>query len=804
MDADGAGFRPGWVLGQSGDRHGALEGLVVLEVSETLAGQVAGGLLADMGATVVRIESLAGAASRGRGPCIAGESDALYFQCENRGKLSVSADWGGLGGDARIQRLVKCADALIDDLGPGRLEELGFPLASETSGTSGLCLLRISAFGAFGPLSTCKSDDRIAQAFGGVQYVTGFPDRPPIPITIPIAEYWTGIIGASGLLIALFHALRSGQSQTVDLAMYEAALRLQDANVAAFGRYGDIPTRTGNESLLVAPAGVYETSDQRWVALSGAGDQPYARLCSVIGRAELITDDRFRTQDARARHSAEINRIIAEWIRAHTSDEAARLLGDGGVAGALVSSASDIIADPHIRARQDVLPLTTQSGRTVLAPGVTPRLLLTPGQTPPRAPSLGEHNVGVEKICTPTSAPSMPADQEASEQYSEALSGIRVLDLGRWLAGPVAASLLADFGAEVIMVELPGARRRNGKEFTRRDLSFLATNRNKRSITVDIRTEAGRQAICDLAAKSDVLVENFRPGTLERWAIGPSELLRYNPGLVILRASGYGQTGPYASRSAFNPVGLALGGTMHLNGWPDRPPLNDGMTSGDYTTALFGEFGVLCALLRRLRDNQGQVVDVSLVESILRLTGDLLAVESGLGIVRSRAGGISPLYPVAVTECAADGRFVAVSAETWEEVADALDAGGATGGQDSDTQGRLSAYIRSMEAEAAVASLRTAGLAASAVQSIADICNSEHIRERGSLIKLFQEDVGEIWLPAAVPRLSRTPGGVRSVPSVPGADNEEVFGELLEYDDLRIAQLCASGAPETGEVEGGR
>src|SRR5262249_24802518 len=183
---------------------------------------------------------------------------------------------------------------------------------------------------------------------------------------------------------------------------------------------------------------------------------------------------------------------------------------------------------------------------------------------------------------------------------------------------------------------------------------FPVTNRNKRSITLDVRAPRGREVFLELAKRSDVIVENFRPGTLERWNLGPELLRQTNRRLVVLRSSGFGQSGPYASRAAFNPVGLAFGGMTYLNGWPDRPPLRDGVTAGDYSTALFNTLGVVAALLRRDLDGEGQIVDTAMFECVLRLTGDLCAVRSALGMRRERASGDSPLYPSSVTAEAAD------------------------------------------------------------------------------------------------------------------------------------------------------
>ena len=313
-----------------------------------------------------------------------------------------------------------------------------------------------------------------------------------------------------------------------------------------------------------------------------------------------------------------------------------------GVAGTAIQSVDDILADEHVQARQAVLTLRSQSGHDFRAPAPVPKFSRTPARQPLGAPRLGEHTSAVRtSIETMTTHPRREGPAEAGDTSGGPLHGLRVLDLSQWLAGPAAATLLADFGAEVIMVELP-ADRPPPRPLGTHDLGFLVTNRNKRSVTLDVRTPAGRAVFLDLLRVSDVIVENFRPGTLERWNLGPGTLLDSNPRLVLLRASGFGQSGPYSSRSAFNPVGLAFGGMTYLNGWPDRPPLRDGVLAGDYGTALFNVLGVLAALLRRDRDGQGQVVDVAMYEAVLRMTGDMLAVRSALGMRRERAGGSGP------------------------------------------------------------------------------------------------------------------------------------------------------------------
>src|SRR5262245_61128542 len=716
------------------NRGGALEGGVVVELTQGLAGEIAGGLLADLGATVVKIESPGGSPIRRRGPCLPGE-DSLYFQSENRGKYSVLAEPTDLVREPGLATLLTAADALVEDLGPGRLEASGLAPDALLARTARLAVLRISPFGQMGPLASERGDDRIAQAFCGMQFATGFPDRPPIPVTVPLADAWSASLGASALLMAVFHARRSGQGQVVDLGLYQTGLRMQEEAVIRHHRTGAVATRMGTESPTVVPANVYPTRDGGWIALSGAGDQTFARLCEAIDAPEAARDPRFATSAARLAHRAASNELVRSWIIEHDlADVEARFMA-AGVAGTAVRSVDEIIADPHVRAREAVMPLRSFSGRDFLAPAPVPKFSRTRARAATAAPRLGEHTASVRSAVERIAGRARP-DVRPAIRAGMALAGVRVLHLSQWLAGPAAAALLGDFGAEVIMVELPapGAAPMDGPGS--RGPGFPVTNRNKRSITLDVRSPRGREVFLELVRVSDVIVENFRPGTLERWGLGPATLCAVNPRLVLLRSSGFGQSGPYAARAAFNPVGLAFGGLTYLGGFPDRPPLRDGVTAGDYSTALFNALGVVAALLRRDLDGEGQVVDTAMCECALRLTGDLLAARSALGIRRERAGGDWPIYPSSPTAESLDGRFVAVSATSWDEVGGALERLGRPHAEDPDRiRDEVSRVVGALAADEAVRVMRQAGLAASAVNSVADLVREPHLWSRGDLVR---------------------------------------------------------------------
>jgi succinyl-CoA---D-citramalate CoA-transferase len=807
------------------DRGGALAGLVIVELSRAFAGQMAGGLLADLGATVIKVEPREGSPLRSRGPAIAGE-DSLYFQSENRGKYSVTADLAALASDPALARLLEAADAIVEDLGPGKLEAAGLGPGALEASNPRLVVLRISPFGQTGPLAGEQGDDRIAQAFSGVQFATGFPDRPPIPVTVPLAEAWTGIHGASGLLMAIFHARRSGRGQVVDLALYETALRMQEDVVVRYDRTGAVTTRMGTESLTVVPANVYATRDGGWIAVSGAGDQPFARLAEAVDAPDAPRDPRFATPSARLANRAAADALVADWIAEHDLAEVDARFAAAGVTGTAVRSVDEIIADEHVKAREDLLRLRSHTGRDFLAPAAVPKLSRTPAAAPASAPLRGEHTAAVRSAidriaarpraravtgAIPDPAATEPPVSDAATSMPEQaggaavtgpLAGIRVLDLSQWLAGPAATALLADFGADVIMIELPSSGAADGQG--RGSPGFVVTNRNKRSVTLDVRAPRGRAVFLELAARSDVIVENFRPGTLERYDLSPATLHAVNPRLVVLRSSGFGQTGPCRARAAFNPVGLAFGGMTYLNGWPDRPPLRDGVTGGDYSTALFNVLGVLAALLRRDRDGEGQVVDTAMFECALRLTGDALALRSALGIRRERAGGDWPLYPASLTAEAADGRFLATSGNSWGDFIAALERLDRPRLADpARVREEMTQLVAALPADVAARTLRQVGLAASPVNSVAELIREPQLWSRGVLARLLHPDLGEIVTQGVVPQLSRTPGRIAGWSRSPGSDNDAVLRGILGYtpEQIRAATMPLRDEPATSNPD---
>jgi crotonobetainyl-CoA:carnitine CoA-transferase CaiB-like acyl-CoA transferase len=395
-----------------------------------------------------------------------------------------------------------------------------------------------------------------------------------------------------------------------------------------------------------------------------------------------------------------------------------------------------------------------------------------------------------------------------------ALVGLTVLDLATFLAAPVCATLLGEFGAEVIKVEQPGAGddlRRLGQPAAPGGPSYwwLVEARNKKSITCNLRAPEGQALIRRLAARSQVVAENFRPGTLERWGLGWDELARENPALVLVRISGFGQTGPYRERPGFGRIAAAFGGLAYVCGYPDRAPVPPGTpTVPDYLAGVFGALGALVALRHAERTGLGQVVDVGLWEPVLRVLDDAVAVHGGTGLVRERLGSGTESAVPENHYWTRDGRWIAIAATNDRMFARLLEAMG-RGDLAGDprlrtTPARLAhralvddlvgAWVAERDAATALAALEGAEVPASLVMSVRDLFEDPHVRAREGILTVMAGELGALRMPGVVPRLEATPGRVEHPgPLKPGEHNEEIYRDRLGLSATELADLRAGG-----------
>lgn len=391
------------------------------------------------------------------------------------------------------------------------------------------------------------------------------------------------------------------------------------------------------------------------------------------------------------------------------------------------------------------------------------------------------------------------------------LTGIRVIELGTMVAGPVVCTLLADFGAEVIKIEQPAGGdpiRNIGPFVNGESLWWNVEGRNKKSVTVDLRRPAGQQLVRELVGQADLVVENFRPGTMDKWNLGYGALSELNPRIVMLSVSGYGQTGPYAQRPAYDRIALAFAGMLNMTGFPDRPPLRPGTAMADYQSALYGAFASMVALFHRdTRAGRGQHIDLSLYESIFRFTDVMLTAYDKVGTRRERSGNEHFAAAPGDHFPTRDGRFVALSVSNNAVFARVCRAIGQPGLIDDprftnhtlrftnlrEINGIVGRWIASVSHEALEAAFDAEGVAYSFVYSVGDILDDPHYQARESFVTVDHPRMGPIKMQGVLPRMKGTPSSpIRVAPEL-GIDTDDVLSTLLDRTPEEIAALRSEG-----------
>lgn len=384
-----------------------------------------------------------------------------------------------------------------------------------------------------------------------------------------------------------------------------------------------------------------------------------------------------------------------------------------------------------------------------------------------------------------------------------ALGGLRVLELGQLIAGPFAAKTLADFGADVIKIESPESgdplrKWRLIKDGT--SVWWQVQSRNKRSLALDLRDTEAQSIVRQLATEADVLIENFRPGAMEGWGLAPDDLLKLNPRLIVLRISGYGQTGPYCDRPGFGVVAEAMGGLRHLTAEPGRVPVRVGVSIGDTLAALHGVIGILLALQHRNTSGRGQVIDVALYEAVFNCMESLLPEYSAFGAVRAAAGSALPgIAPSNAYLCADDGyaliagngdsifrRLMSLIGRDDLGLDPSLADNAGRVARVSELDDAIAGWTATRSVDEVLAALAEASVPAGRIYTVADIAADPHYAARGMLQQIQMDDGSTLQVPGIVPKLSLTPGNHhRNAPSL-GQDSDAILRELgLTTDQIQ-------------------
>ncbi|NKZ08180.1 CaiB/BaiF CoA transferase family protein [Actinomadura latina] len=406
----------------------------------------------------------------------------------------------------------------------------------------------------------------------------------------------------------------------------------------------------------------------------------------------------------------------------------------------------------------------------------------------------------------------MSTHDGATQDVRGPLADLRVVEMGQLLAGPFCGQLLGDFGAEVIKLESPGAgdpMRQWGREKPHgKSLWWPVVARNKKSVTCNLRTAEGQDLARRIIGRADIVVENFRPGTLERWGLDFETLRESNPGLILVRVSGFGQSGPYAPRAGYGSIGEAMGGIRYVTGDPGNAPSRAGISLGDSLAAVFATIGALAAVHHRSNTGRGQVVDSAIYEAVLAMMESLLPEWAVAGYQRERTGSVLPnvspsnVYPtasgemilIAANQDTVFGRLAKTMGRP-ELADDPRFAGHADRGRNMEELDELiSAWSATLGTEALLEALHEGGVPAGRIYTAKDMFDDPHFAAREAIVRLAHPDFGELPMHNAFPRLSETPGSVRHPGPALGEHNREVYGGLLDLREDEIAALAERGA----------
>jgi crotonobetainyl-CoA:carnitine CoA-transferase CaiB-like acyl-CoA transferase len=395
-----------------------------------------------------------------------------------------------------------------------------------------------------------------------------------------------------------------------------------------------------------------------------------------------------------------------------------------------------------------------------------------------------------------------------------ALDGIRVIELGQLIAGPFCGQLLGDMGAEVIKVEPPSVDGKGGgdpmRNWGRGDdkLWWEVVSRNKKAVSANLRVPEGQELVRKLAAKADILIENFKPGTLEKWGLGPVALHAINPRLIIVRVSGYGQTGPYSERAGFGGIGEAMGGWRYFVGDPDRAPSRMGVSIGDTLAATYGCMGALAALHAREKTGKGQVVDSALYEAVLQVMESVVPEYHWSGYIRERSGSVLPgIAPSNVYKCK-DGDYLigANQDAVWARLAEAMGQAElaqdpryvthvARGKNQTELDERIERWTLGLTVTEVEALMIKHSIPAGKMYRAPEMIADPHFKARDAIIEVETERWGALKMQNVFPKLSDTPSSVRTAaPSEIGQHNAEIYGSLLGLDEEHLSELMAKGA----------
>lgn len=823
----------------------SLAGLRVLDLTQGFAGPFGVKQLADQGADVVKVEKPGGDPMRQAGPfpgdLVDPERSGLFLYL-NTNRRGVVLDLKQASDREIFRRLVARADLVVESYRPGTLERLGLGFETLASWNPLVSLVSLSNFGETGPYRDWELIELVAFALSGPMYPNGLPGREPLASTENATLGYAGLALAAAALAAVAASRRDGRGHRIATSIAEAFLAGGERQPLPYFYNGEIPRRIGDPLRAQFLMGGYACKDG-YVAVQGIGrgDSWWPRVFRMMGMPELSNDPRFANAAAIARHKAEFDVVWNDWLMRHTRREIFDAAAAARFPMAPVYTAADMSLDPHFAAREIFETIEHPVAGPVRQPTKPFRLHGAQRLADRPAPLLGQHQAEVlaelealARAEAKTSGSSTPASMWAPATTTASarpparsalpLAGVRVLELAEGWAGPMTGMWLGDLGAEVIKLEAiqrydhargpvdvpPSlARFYPGRDPGPRpydvNSGFVQANRNKLGLTLDLSRPKGVELFKRLVAVSDVVVTNMVTGVPEKMGIGWDVLKAIRPGLVLLSCSGFGLTGPYATRVTMGGAMDGIAGYGALRHYPDQAPDTvNYSTHTDVVTGMTNAVAILAALAQRDRTGAGQQVEVSGVEASLHHVPEALMDYALSGRIRSAAGNDHPqMAPHGVYPCAGDDRWLALGVYTdaqWRSLCDAI--GRPVWALDSrfdDRSGRrrhraaideaLGDWTRAQDPIAAMNLLQRHGVPAAAVHDAADHARDPHWQARGFHQPTELPGYGTFPLPTSPWILDGERLGVRLPPPRLGEHDDDLHARLLGLSPVEIEAL---------------
>ena len=786
-----------------------LSGLRVIDMAD-VKGELAGRILADFGADVIRVEPPGGAASRRMPPYAPDGDTSLYFAFRNFNKRGITVDVTTAEGRAQLRELLAGADVWIESAKPGSLAPHGFDPREISGELEHLLVLSITDFGQEGPYSQFEATDEVIQAMSGHLAASGIPEKPPLLIPGAFAYDAAGVVGALAAAIGLVAKQRTGRGQHLDFSVLEAAIQLntwQLANMQPTLDAGIEPPIVRSGTTVVYP--LFETADG-FITMVILSPRQWSAMWEWLGRPEAFADEMWGQTLTRLMNGDVLNPVIAEHFAPMLMEEAAAEAQRRGVVVTPMLKPSDILSNDHYVSRSTFVPMD-------VAPGATARVASGFMEIDRQrqgfrfgAPAAGEHNADIAS----EAAGAEPRGPVPDAGYlAQPLAGLRVLDFGHGGVGVEGGRMLAEYGADVVKIETrtyPDFMRLvTGTEMTP---SFASSSRTKRSFGVNSKIPEGLAVLKELVKTADIVIENNSTGTMDSMGVGYETLKKVNPGVCMASSQLMGSTGAYADWIGYGPTIQTVGGIKYLWNFTDGdPPPGSNAIHPDHLAGRLCALGALVGLLSRERRGGGAHAEISQAEALVNTLGDLFMAESlSPGSVQPVGNDSEQGAPWGVFQCAGDQQWSVVCVRDdadWDALKHAMGNPAWADDPAYDTAaGRLAAreavnagvarWTAGRSPQVVQEACQAVGVPGSAMLTALDHLTDPHLSERGFQLEVFQPGAGNLVLEGPCFYGSEMPTPpVHAAPQL-GEHTRQICIEELGMKPAVVERLIEMGALE--------